>query len=53
MRDYGVTDSILQLSSAEAPMESITNISKTVSAIQEGGSVGTNISIEIENTKTK
>jgi uncharacterized protein YbaA (DUF1428 family) len=35
MRKYGATHLILQLNSTEAPMEGITNISKTVAANQD------------------
>jgi uncharacterized protein YbaA (DUF1428 family) len=35
MRKYGATHLILQLNNSEAPMEGITNISKTVSANQD------------------
>jgi uncharacterized protein YbaA (DUF1428 family) len=35
MRKYGATHLILQLNSTEAPMEGITNISKTVTANQD------------------
>jgi uncharacterized protein YbaA (DUF1428 family) len=35
MRKYGATHLILQLNNTEAPMEGITNISKTVSANQD------------------
>ena len=35
MRKYGATHLIFQLNSTEAPMEGITNISKTVSANQD------------------
>ena len=35
MRKYGATHLVLQLNSTEAPMEGITNISKTLSANQD------------------
>jgi uncharacterized protein YbaA (DUF1428 family) len=35
MRKYGATHLILQLNNTEAPMEGITNISKTISANQD------------------
>jgi uncharacterized protein YbaA (DUF1428 family) len=35
IRNYGVTHLVFQLSSTEAPMDSITNISKAVSATQD------------------
>ena len=39
MRKYGATHLILQLNNSEAPMEGITNISKTVSANQDDDEV--------------
>ena len=35
IRNYGVAHLVFQLNNTEAPMEGITNISKTVSAIQD------------------